>query len=222
MLFFSDWTLYECLQTPSTSPICLQEISFNWTHWPGLSLTWSQMRALAKTSYLIYFLNLTTPYSSSNSLTSSINDMTLQGSSSYLSKHFQFVHSAGNTSPSTPVICGVPNLCTRSSAFSSIGCWHQLISTSYQLYLSSTIKMHTQFLQSSTGINKITDWCVTNKLVLNPNETEFLWSTTARCQSQLDYTLIDLSNDNIRPSKAVRDLGFMIDLQLSFAQHLKK
>ena len=43
-------------------------------------------------------------------------------------------------------------------------------------------------------------------------------SATARCQNQLDHTPIDLSDGNIRPSKAVRDLGVMIDSQLSFAQ----
>ena len=46
-------------------------------------------------------------------------------------------------------------------------------------------------------------------------------TATARPQNQLDTTPIDLSDRNIRPSKLVRDLGVMIDSQLSFAQHVK-
>ena len=42
------------------------------------------------------------------SLTFGITDTALQWFTSYLSERYQSVHFAGNTSPSTPVVCGVP------------------------------------------------------------------------------------------------------------------
>ena len=167
------------------------------------------------------------------SLTFGINDTALQWFSSYLSDRFQSVHFAGNTSPSTPVLCGVPQgsvlgpllFLLYTADIGSIASKHHIKSHSFaddtQLYLSGNPK-DAQFLRSSivACISDITEWCAANKLKLNPNKTEFLWSATARRQSQLDTTPIDLSDGNIRPSKAVRDLGVTIDSQLSFAQHV--
>ena len=167
------------------------------------------------------------------SLTFGINETALQWFSSYLSERFQSVHFAGNTSPSTPVLCDVPQgsvlgpllFLLYIADIGSIASRHHFNSHSFaddtQLYLSGNPK-DAQFLRSSivACINEITKWCAANKLKLNPNKTEFLWSATARRQNQLDTTPIDLSDGNIRPSKSVRDLGVMIDSQLSFAQHV--
>ena len=119
----------------------------------------------------------------------------------------------------------LPPIHFRSSDIGSIASKHHINSHSFaddtQLYLSGNTK-DTQLLQSSivACINEITKWCATNKLKLNPNKTEFLWSATSRRQNQLDHNPIDLSDGEIRPRKAVRDLGVMIDTQLSFAQHV--
>ena len=175
---------------------------------------------------------LITTYSSSDSLTFGITDTALQWFTSYLSERFQSVHFAGNSSPSTPVVCGVPQgsvlgpllFLLYTSDIGSIASKHYVNSHSFaddtQLYLSGNPK-DTQLLQSSivACINEITEWCPA-KLKLNPNKTKFLWSATARRQNQLDHNLIDLSDSNIQPSKAVRDLGVMIDSQLSVAQHV--
>ena len=59
-----------------------------------------------------------------------------------------------------------------------------------------------------------------NKLETNLNKSEFLWSTTARRQDQLNYTSIPLSDGDIRPSKIVRNLGVLIDSHLSFSQRV--
>ena len=167
------------------------------------------------------------------SVTFGIKDTALQWFSSYLSERSQSVHFARNTSPSTPVVCGVPQgsvlgpllFLLYTSDIGSIASKHHINSHSFaddtQLYLSGDPK-DTQLLRTSivACINEITEWCAANKLKLNPSKTEFLWSATARRQSQLDQTPINFSDGNIRPSKAVRDLGVMIDSQLSFAQHV--
>ena len=162
------------------------------------------------------------------SLTFGIKDTALQWFSSYLSERFQSVHFAGNTSPSTHVVCGVPQgsvlgpllFLLYTSDIWSIASKHHINSHSFaddtRLYLSGNPK-DTQLLRSSivACINEITEWCAANKLKLNPNKTEFLWGATTRRQNQLDHSPIDLSDGNIRPSKAVRDLGVMIDSQLA-------
>ena len=58
------------------------------------------------------------------------------------------------------------------------------------------------------------------RIIASPNETEFLWSATARRQSQLDTTPIDLGDRIIRSSNLVCDLGFIIDSRLNFIQHV--
>ena len=122
---------------------------------------------------------------------------------------------------STSVLCSVPRgsvlshllflLCASDIRY--ISSKHHINSHSFaddtQLYLSGNPK-GTQLLRSSivVCINKITKWCTVE---LNQNKTKFLWRATARRQNQLDHNPIDLSVGNIRPSKAVRDLGIMID-----------
>ena len=132
-----------------------------------------------------------------------------------------------NTSPAE---CGVPQgtvhgpllFLLYTSDIGSISSEHHINSHSFdddtQLYLSGNPK-DTQLLQSSIVecINEITEWWADNKLELDPNKTEFLWSATARSQNQLDHTPVDFSDGNIRPTKAVRNLGVMIDSQLSFS-----
>ena len=137
------------------------------------------------------------------------------------------------TSSSTLVHCGVPQgsvlgpilFLLYTADIGSIASKYNINSHSFaddtQLYYSGD-PSEAQFLRSSivACINEITEWCATNKLKLNPSKTEFLWSATARRQDQLDHTPIRLSDGVIRPSKVVRDLGVLIDSQLSFAHHV--
>ena len=162
-----------------------------------------------------------------------ISDQALRWFTSYLTDRFQSVHFAGKTSSSTLVSCGVPQgsvlgpllFLLYTADIGSIASKYNITSHSFaddtQLYLSGD-PSEAQFLRSSTVacINEITEWCAANKLKLNPNKTEFLWSATARRQDQLDYTSIHLSDGDIRPSKVVRNLGVLIDSQLSFSQHV--
>ena len=152
---------------------------------------------------------------------------------SYLTEQFQSVHFARKTSSSTLVRCGVPQgsvlgpllFLLYTADIGSIASKYNINSHSFadntQLYLSGD-PSEAPFLRSSivACINEITEWCATNKLKLNPSKTEFLWSATARRQDQLDHTSIRLSDGEIRPSKVVRDLGVLIDSQLSFSQHV--
>ena len=162
-----------------------------------------------------------------------ISDQALRWFTSYLTDRFQSVHFAGKTSSSTLVSCGVPQgsvlgpllFLLYTADIGSIASKYNINSHSFaddtQLYLSGD-PSEAQFLRSSTVacINEITEWCAANKLKLNPNKTEFLWSATARRQDQLDHTSIHLSDGDIRPSKVVRNLGVLIDSQLSFSQHV--
>ena len=167
------------------------------------------------------------------SISFGIGDQALQWFTSYLTGRFQSVHFAGKTSSSTLVSCGVPQgsvlgpllFLLYTADIGSIASKYNITSHSFaddtQLYLSGD-PSEVKFLRSSTVacINEITEWCAANKLKLNPNKTEFLWSATARRQDQLDYMPIHLSEGDIRPSKVVRNLGVLIDSQLSFSQHV--
>jgi len=73
-----------------------------------------------------------------------------------------------------------------------------------------------------TCISEIAEWCVANKLNLNGDNTELMWSATARRQHQLDHSSFEWSGSEIHPSTTMRDLGVIIDSQLEFTKHVNK
>src|SRR5258706_296843 len=61
-----------------------------------------------------------------------------------------------------------------------------------------------------------------NRLQLNSAKTEILWSTTSRRLHQLPQTQLRVGSDFVMPSTVVRDLGIMLDSDVSMRSHVTR
>ena len=73
-------------------------------------------------------------------------------------------------------------------------------------------------------IDDITSWCASRRLQLNPVKTELIWfGTTSSLKKIMDVSpVLNVGNDVIRPVSVVRDLGVLLDQELSMKQHINK
>jgi hypothetical protein len=73
-------------------------------------------------------------------------------------------------------------------------------------------------------IESIHTWCSSRRLQLNSSKTEVIWFGTKSSLEKIDS--IDLSlhigNDVIVPATSVRDLGVILDRELSMRRHINK
>jgi len=61
-----------------------------------------------------------------------------------------------------------------------------------------------------------------NRLHVNTNKTELQWCTTARRQYQLPRSALRIRLDDITPTITVRDLGIVVDADLSMRSHVQR
>ena len=65
-------------------------------------------------------------------------------------------------------------------------------------------------------------WMRSNRLQLNGEKTELMWSSSTRRLSQLPSSSIVAVGANVHPVSTVRDLGVYIDSDLGAATHVRK
>jgi len=69
----------------------------------------------------------------------------------------------------------------------------------------------------------IAQWMASNRLKLNPAKTDFMWCAThRRRQHQLSKDHVTFAGSDIQPSSTVRDLGVILDSELSFGPHINQ
>ena len=71
-------------------------------------------------------------------------------------------------------------------------------------------------------IEDIHRWCASRRLQLNPSKTEVIWfGLRTNLKKNLDMDLaLHVGTDVIQPAKVVRDLGVLLDQQLTMRQHI--
>ena len=72
-------------------------------------------------------------------------------------------------------------------------------------------------------INIFRDWCSSRRFQLNPNKTELIWfSFRAKLVKlrQLDVISLNLSSVTVESVDSVRDLGVILDRELSMRFHI--
>jgi hypothetical protein len=74
----------------------------------------------------------------------------------------------------------------------------------------------------STCIDDVSDWMRSNRLQLNSAKTEILWSATSRRLHQLPQTALRVGSDHVMPSVVVRDLGILLDADISMRSHVMR
>ena len=70
-------------------------------------------------------------------------------------------------------------------------------------------------LRLSNCIDDVSLWMWVNRLQLNTSETDLLWCSTSRRQSQLPCIPLRVVADLISPSSSVRNLGIFLDADLT-------
>src|SRR6218665_1469245 len=70
------------------------------------------------------------------------------------------------------------------------------------------------------GIERIAEWMRSNRLRLNPEKTDFLWCATRRRCMNLDTSELSVCGALIRSSTTVRNLGVLLESDLSMRRHV--
>lgn len=70
-------------------------------------------------------------------------------------------------------------------------------------------------------VAEIDEWMVRNKLKLNGDKTDILFSGTACLLKQLDVSFVRIGEAHVTPSACVRNLGVMFDSGLTMEQQVK-
>jgi len=68
----------------------------------------------------------------------------------------------------------------------------------------------------------IEQWMASNRLKLNPVKTDLLWCVTHRRQHQLNRNSVVFGRATVQPSSTVRDLGVILDSQMSFGPYVNQ
>jgi hypothetical protein len=90
-----------------------------------------------------------------------------------------------------------------------------------QLYTTGTSVVATQLQQRmESGVEVLADWLRSNRLLLNPDKTDFLWCATRRRCGQLSKDSLNICGTSVRPSTAVRDLGVLFEADMSMTRHV--
>jgi len=68
----------------------------------------------------------------------------------------------------------------------------------------------------------IGQWMASNRLKLNPMKTDLLWCAIRRRQHQLNRSSLVFGGATVQPSSTVRDLGVIIDCEMSFRLYINQ
>jgi len=73
-------------------------------------------------------------------------------------------------------------------------------------------------------IESIHQWCASMRLQLNPSKTEVIWFGTKASLKKMENMdlALHVGNDVIKPTSVVRDLGVLLDSELSMKKHIAK
>jgi len=92
-----------------------------------------------------------------------------------------------------------------------------------QLYVSAK-PQHTDNVSDRLQrcMEAIGQWMGSNRLKLNPVKTDLLWCATRRRQHQLNRNSLMFGGATIQPSSTVRDLGVVLDSEMSFSAYINQ
>jgi len=103
---------------------------------------------------------------------------------------------------------------------------------SLQMYADDTqLIQHTSIADVGTTIHRleqciesIHQWCASMRLQLNPSKTEVIWFGTKASLKKMENMdlALHVGNDVIKPTSVVRDLGVLLDSELSMKKHIAK
>jgi hypothetical protein len=153
---------------------------------------------------------------------------------SYLSFRICNVKCCGSVSSTHSCLHGVPqgsvlgpllfSLYTTplSSLISSLSLDHHLYADDTQLFISfKPNRFNENKLLLEKALTSISEWMASNRLSLNTSKTEFLLiGLKVQLSKILNPSVSVGQSASVAPSSSARNLGFIFDSQLSFAEHI--
>ena len=92
-----------------------------------------------------------------------------------------------------------------------------------QLYMSAKPQHTDDVTAQLMGCMEATgQWMASNRLKLNPVKTDLLWCATQWRQHQLNRNSVGFGGATVQPSSTVRDLGFILDSEMSFGPYINQ
>jgi len=102
---------------------------------------------------------------------------------------------------------------------------YHLFADDKQLYTAvSQDEIHVGRQRLMSCISDLQEWCASRRLQLNASKTELIWfgsQTSLRQLSLADSTLM-IDSVVVQPTDVVRDLGVLLDSELSLKQHVNR
>jgi len=90
-----------------------------------------------------------------------------------------------------------------------------------QVYQHVSLAQSSELLeQMANCISRVEAWMAINRLRLNPAKTEVIWLGSSRRLAQSPADPLILLGASIQPVSCVRDLGVVVDQDLSLASHV--
>ena len=79
-------------------------------------------------------------------------------------------------------------------------------------------------MEISSCVASIQEWCTARRLQLNPDKTELIWFGSRHLLQQLppDKSSIQVCGIQVKPLDCVRNLGVLLDSQLTMKAHISK
>jgi len=91
-----------------------------------------------------------------------------------------------------------------------------------QVYMSIIVCNTTAAVQTFTAcIVDMNAWISASRLRLNPAKTQVMWLGSSQLVSQIDIRDILVLSTHVQPVESARDLGVVVDSQLSLSAHVK-
>ena len=153
----------------------------------------------------------------------------------YVEGGTQAVHMCGVISSTRRVTCGVPQrsvlgplLFTLYTAdieaiVRSFGLKHHTYADDNQIYSSchppESASLKVTIIQA---IDAVDQWMASNRLMLNPIKSEFLWCSSPRRVHMIDRSAFLLKDGSVDVSSVVRNLGAFFDVTMSMNDHINK
>jgi len=90
-----------------------------------------------------------------------------------------------------------------------------------QVYISTPATDHVDAMDRlATCIERIRDWMADNHLKLNEEKTQIIWLGTRQQLNKVTAGALTLPNATVQFSTTVKDLGVVLDSQLTMADHI--